>query len=66
MTEAERINKKLARDGRVAYENAKSEDKAFIVIGNSIYRMLADGTRYKVKDLPTTRVKAKQKKFEIK
>lgn len=66
MTEADRINKRLARTGRTAYKNAKSKDNAFIVIGNSIYRMSADGTKCKVEDLQTTRVKAKQKKFEIK
>lgn len=66
MTETERINKRLARDGRVAYKKAKSKDKAFIVIGNSIYRMSADGAKYKVEDLSTTRVRVKQKTFEIK
>lgn len=65
MTETDRINKRLARNGRIAYKEAKSNDKAFIVIGNSIYRMSADGTKCKVADLSTTRVKVKQKKFEI-
>lgn len=66
MTEANRINKRLARDGRVAYNKAKSTDKAFIAIGNSIYRMSADGVKHKVGDLYTTRVKATQKTFVIK
>lgn len=57
MTETDRINKRLAQDGRVAYKEAKNIDKAFIVIGNGIYRMLADGTKSKVADLSTTRVK---------
>lgn len=66
MTEIERIYKNLARDGRIAYNKAKSQDNAFIVIGNSIYRMSSDGDRHKVRDLSTTRVKVKQKKFVIK
>ena len=66
MTEIKRIQKRLARDGRVAYKTAKSSDNAFIVVGNSIYRMSADGSRDKVEVLSTTRVKTKQKKFVIK
>lgn len=65
MTETERINKRLAQNGRNAYKMAKSKDKAFIIIGNSIYRMSADGVRHKVGDLSTTRVKTKQKTFVI-
>lgn len=65
MREADRIKKRLARDGRTAYNKAKSEDSAFITIGNSIYRMSADGAKSKVMDLPTTRVKARQKRFEM-
>lgn len=66
MTEVGRINKRLAKDGRIAYNEAKSKDQAFIVIGNSIYCMSADGGKSKVADLPTTRVKAKLKRIEIK
>lgn len=66
MTETEIINKRLAQHGRTAYEKAKSQDNAFIVIGNGIYRMLAGGDRYRVEELTTTRVKAKLKRFEIK
>lgn len=66
MTEVKRIQKRLARNGRVAYKAAKSTDNAFIVMGNSIYRMSADGTKEKVEVLASTRVKTKQKKFVIK
>ena len=65
MTETNRIKNRLAQEGRVAYETAKSNDNAFIAIGNSIYRMSADGAKFKVGELSTTRVKAKQKKFVI-
>lgn len=65
MTEADKIRIGLEKRGRDAYEKAKSQDSAFIVIGNSIYRMFADGSRCKVEELPTTRVKAKQKKYII-
>ena len=61
MTEVKRIQKR-----RVAYKAAKSTDNAFIVMGNSIYRMSADGTKEKVEVLASTRVKTKQKKFVIK
>lgn len=66
MTEVKRIQKRLARNGRVAYKVAKSSDNAFIVMGNTIYRMSADGSKDKVEILSTTRVKTKQKKFIIK
>lgn len=56
----------MARNGRVAYKEAKTNDNAFIIVGNSIYRMSADGSRDKVEVLSTTRVKTKQKKFVIK
>lgn len=60
MPEKEIIYKRLARDGRTAYKKAKSQDNAFITIGNSI-RISADGAKCKVGDLSITRVKAKQK-----
>ena len=65
MTEIKRIQKSLAREGRSAYNNAKKNSNAFITVGNSIYRMSADGSREKVSDLSSTRVKAKCKKFVI-
>jgi len=65
MTEIKRIQKGLAREGRSAYNNAKKNSNAFIAMGNSIYRMSADGSREKVSNLPSTRVKAKCKKFVI-
>ncbi len=65
MTEIKKIQKGLARDGRLAYNNAKKNSYAFITVGNSIYRISADGTREKVSDLSSTRVKAKRKKFVI-
>lgn len=65
MTEINRIKKGLARDGRSAYKIAKENNCAFIVIGNSIYRMSSDGTREKVNELSTTRVRVKSKKFVI-
>ena len=48
MTEVKRIQKGLAREGRSAYNNAKKNSNAFIAMGNSIYRMSADGSREKV------------------
>lgn len=65
MTEKKRIQSKLVKKGRIAYNVAKSENKAFIVMGNSIYRMLADGSKEKVEELSSTRVKVRQKKFVI-
>lgn len=65
MTEIKKIQKGLAREGRSAYNKAKKNSHAFITVGNCIYRMSADGSREKVSDLPSTRVKAKCKKFVI-
>ena len=65
MTEKKRIQSKLEKKGRVAYNVAKSKNKAFIVMGNSIYRMLADGSKEKVEKIPSTRVKVRQKRIVI-
>ena len=51
--------------GRSAYNKAKKCSTAFIAVGNSIYRMSADGSREKVSNLASTRVKAKCKKFAL-
>ena len=65
MTEVKRIQEGLAREGRSAYNKAKKNSNAFIAVGNSIYRMSADGSREKISNLPSTRVKARCKKFVI-
>ena len=65
MTEIKKIQKGLAREGRTAYKKAKENSFAFIAVGNSIYRMASDGTREKISDLSSIRVKAKRKKFVI-
>lgn len=65
MTEVKRIQKALSREGRTAYNRAKENSYAFIAVGNSIYRMLADGTKEKISDISSTRVKAKCKNFSI-
>lgn len=65
MKEVKRIKTSLSRKGRVAYNNAKKNSYAFIAVGNSIYRMSADGSREKVSDISSTRVKAKCKKFVL-
>lgn len=66
MSELKRIRLGLARKGRDAYKEAKSQDNAFIVIGNKILRVSADGSKEVVSLLPVTRVKAKQKKYTFK
>lgn len=65
MTEVKRIQKGIAREGRTAYNNAKKNSNAFITLGNSIYRMSADGSREKVSSITSTRVKVKCKKFAL-
>lgn len=57
MTEIKKIQRGLAQDGRQAYQEAKSNNNAFILIGNSIYRIGADGSR--------EMVKAKKKTYTI-
>ena len=65
MTEQKKIQRGLAQKGRQAYQEAKSSSNAFILIGNSIYRVSSDGSKEVVQSLPTTRVKAKQKKYTL-
>jgi hypothetical protein len=65
MTEVKRIQKALSREGRTAYNRAKENSSAFIAVGNSIYRMSADGTKEKISDISSTRVKAKCKNFSF-
>lgn len=65
MIEKKKIRKGLALKGRNAYLDAKKNGYAFIAIGNSIYKMSADGTKEKVEELMSTRVKTKQKRFSL-
>ncbi len=65
MTELKKIQVVLTKNGRKAYQKAKNENSAYITIGNSIFRVLADGSREKVETLSQTRVKTKQKKFVL-
>lgn len=65
MTEIQKIQRALAEDGRQAYQEAKSNNNAFILIGNSIYRINADGSREKIETLPQTKVRVKRKKYAI-
>lgn len=65
MTEKKRIQTNLSRSGRIAYRNAKEQSKAFILIGNTIYRMSADNSKEKLEELTTTKVKVKKKKYSF-
>jgi len=66
MTEKNKIQKGLSVDGRKAYDKAKRENNAYIVIGNSIYLVKADGSREKIEALPNqTRVKVTERKFTL-
>lgn len=65
MTEIQKIQRALAEDGRQAYQEAKSNNNAYILIGNSIYRINADGSREKIKTLPQTKVRVKKKQYTI-
>jgi hypothetical protein len=63
MTEYKKIQKELARKGRTAYNRAKSDDNAYIVIGNAIYRMFSDGRRELVQAIPSIKAKVSTKKI---
>lgn len=66
MTELKKIQAVLARKGRVAYNRAKSDNNAYIVIGNAIYRIYSDGRRELVQSIPSIKVKAVAKKIVLK
>ena len=66
MTELKKIQAELARKGRIAYNRAKSDNNAYIVIGNVIYRMYSDGRRELVQSIPSIKVKAVAKKIVLK
>ena len=66
MTELKKIQAELARKGRIAYNRAKSDNNAYIVIGNAIYRMYSDGRRELVRSIPSIKVKAVAKKIVLK
>ena len=63
MTEVKKIQEELARKGRVAYDRAKSDNNAYIVIGNAIYRMYSDGRRELIQSIPSIKAKAGKKKI---
>jgi hypothetical protein len=63
MTEVKKIQTELARNGRVAYNRAKSNNNAYIVRGNAIYRIYSDGRKELVQTIPSIKVKAISKKI---
>lgn len=65
MTEYNKIKKELARKGRTAYNRAKSDDNAYIVIGNAIYRMFSDGRRELIQTIPSIKARVVDKKIKL-
>ena len=60
MTEANRLRKAIARDNRSAYRAAKAAGSAYIINGNTIYRVYADGSRTAIAKTSSVMVKAKK------
>ena len=59
MTEADRIKRELARNGNIAYNNAKNTTGAYIMRGNSTVRVTADGNIQFVNRIGQVRVRIK-------
>ena len=60
MTEVMKIKQVLAKDGSKAYENGKSNSCAYIMRGNSIVRVLADGSKELVNKISSSKVKVRE------
>lgn len=60
MTEVMKIKHVLAKDGSKAYENGKSKSCAYIMHGNSIVRVLSDGSRELVNRTSSSKVKVRK------
>lgn len=63
MTEVKIIQTALARKGRTAYNRAKSDNNAYVVRGNAIYRIYSDGSKELVQTIPSIKAKALVKKI---
>ena len=63
MTEVKKIQAELARKGRIAYNRAKSDNNAYVVRGNAIYRIYSDGSKELVQTIPSIKAKALVKKI---
>lgn len=59
MTEVKRIKQSLARDGSKAFVEGKNHSGAYIMRGNSIVRVTANGNIEVVKKTSQVRVKVK-------
>lgn len=59
MTEVKRIKQELARNGDKAYEKAKSTTGAYVMRGNSIVKVTADGSIQVIKRVGQVKVRIK-------
>ena len=66
MTEVKIIQTELARKGRTAYNRAKSDNNAYVVRGNAIYRIYSDGSKELVQPIPSIKARALVKKIILK
>ena len=65
MTELKKIQVELTRKGRVAYDRAKSDNNAYVVRGNAIYRIYSDGRKELIQSIPSTKAKAIKKRIVL-
>ena len=59
MTEVKKIKQELARNGDIAYEKAKNSTGAYVMRGNSIVKVTADGSIHVEKKLGQVKVRIK-------
>lgn len=60
MTELKKIKQVLAKDGNRAYKDVKSQSGAYVMRGNAIVRVTADGNIHVIKKTRQSRVKVKE------
>lgn len=66
MNDALTINKAIAKDNRSAYRAAKAAGRAYIMKGNTIVKVAADGTQIAITSVSEGLIKAKTKTFIVK
>ena len=66
MPEAIKIKKAIEKDNRSAYRAAKAANRAYIISGNTIYKVSSDGSRKAISVVKGGMVKATVKTFATK
>lgn len=64
-SEVKKIQAALKKKGRLAFNRAKENNNAYIVIDDAIYRVYSDGRRELIQRIGQTEVRTDKKEIQI-